>query len=339
MAVNGRTATPARWEDRIGLLPRARLAQLPTPLHRAAALEQALDSPPLYVKRDDLTGFAFGGNKVRSLELLIGAALDEGCDVLVTGGGPTSAHCLTAAAAAQVAGLACELVYFGDPPERVPAAQALARDAGARVRFTGDPERASVERHLEETAAQLRDGGHRPFVVPRGGATTVGGLAYAGAVAELSSQLSHLGVKPELVLLATGSCGTQAGVLAGTIASGAPWRVVGASVSRPVHECVARVTALASAGTERLGARPPHAHEIIVVDARGPGFGRPSQAGMRTARLASANEGLVLDDVYTAKALAQLPTVAGSGPVVFWHTGGVLSVVADAVGRRDEGAP
>lgn len=335
MAVNTRAPTtgPATWADRLAALPRLRLAQLPTPLHRVAALERALGCPPLYVKRDDLTGFSYGGNKVRTLELLAGAALDVGCDVLVTGGGPTSAHCLTTAAVAQVAGLACVLVRPGDAPAGPPAAPDLAQAAGPSLRFTGDPDRASVDAGIDEAVAQLRADGHRPYAVPRGGATPLGGLAYVEAVVEMSAQLTRIGVEPDVVLLAAGSCGTQAGVLAGTIAVGAPWRVVGVSVSRPVDACVEQVTNLASAATRRLGIRPPAPHEVVVVDGRRPGFGRPSPEGRRHARLAAATAGLVLDQVYTAKALAHLTAVAGDGPVVFWHTGGVVSAVSDAIAR------
>ncbi|CAN5877472.1 pyridoxal-phosphate dependent enzyme [soil metagenome] len=333
MAVNAHApaADPAAWADRLAALPRFRLAQLPTPLQRVASLEQALGCPPLYVKRDDLTGFAYGGNKVRTLELLTGAARDRGCDVLVTGGGPTSAHCLTTAAVAQVAGLACVLVCPGDAPVSPPVTQVLARAAGARIRFTGDDDRASVDAGIEQAAAQLCADGRRPFALPRGGATPLGSLAYVDAVTELAAQLAHLDVTADVVVLATGSCGTQAGVLAGTIAVGAPWRVVGVSVSRPVAECVERVTGLATAATRRLGIRPPDAHEVVVIDGRGPGFGHPSPEGRRHAHLAAATAGLVLDDVYTAKALAHLPAVAGGGPVVFWHTGGIVSSITGAV--------
>jgi D-cysteine desulfhydrase len=161
----------------------------------------------------------------------------------------------------------------------------------------------------------------------------LGSLGYTNAVVELSTQLSQASVQPEVVLLATGSCGTQAGVLAGTIAIGARWQVAGVSVSRSVDECVARVTTLATAATRRLGVRPPDVGEVDVVDGRGPGFGRPSPEGRRHARLAASTEGLVLDDVYTAKALAQLTAVAGAGPVVFWHTGGTVAALAAAITR------
>jgi len=309
--------------------PRFPIAILPTPLIRAHRLEAELRCPPLYIKRDDLTGFALGGNKVRKLEYLLGRARRDGCDMLITGGGPSSNHCMTAAAAARVAGMACVLVLFGHPPLRPPMALTLARRFGARLRFTGDDDRSSVDRHLTVVADEQRVRGQTPYVVPRGGATPTGSLAYAQACTEMATQLAHHGVEPELLLVATGSCGTQAGLLAGTIAAGATWRVAGASVSRPVDECVARVDALARACTGLLGKRSPRPDEVIVMDARGPGFGRPSDAGRRYARKAAEAEGILLDAVYTAKALAQLPKLRNvAGPIVFWHTGGLASAMA-----------
>jgi 1-aminocyclopropane-1-carboxylate deaminase/D-cysteine desulfhydrase-like pyridoxal-dependent ACC family enzyme len=309
--------------------PRFPLAILPTPLVRAGRLERALRCPPLYVKRDDMSGFALGGNKVRKLEYLIGEARLQGCDTIVTGGGPGSNHCMTTAAAARVAGMACELVLFGTPPAHQPAALTLARRFGAHVRFTGDDDRSSVDRQVPAVADEQRARHRTPYVVPRGGATPTGSLAYAQACAELAAQVARHRVDPEVLLVATGSCGTQAGLVAGTIACGAAWRVVGASVSRPVDECVSRIGALARACTDRLGVRPPRTDEVTVKDARGPGFGRPSDAGRRSAALAADTEGILLDPVYTAKALAELPHLRDvTGPIVFWHTGGLASAIA-----------
>jgi 1-aminocyclopropane-1-carboxylate deaminase/D-cysteine desulfhydrase-like pyridoxal-dependent ACC family enzyme len=194
------------------------LAALPTPLLRAERLERALGAPPVYLKRDDLTGFALAGNKARQLELLVGEAAARGCDSLVTGGGPGSNFCQAAAAAARVAGLRCVLVLYGTEPSPSPTNLALARAFGAEVRFTGRPERESVDPALAAAAAELTAGGRRPYLVPRGGATAVGAAGYALAVAELAAQLEAERVTPELVLVATGSGGTQAGLVAGTLA-------------------------------------------------------------------------------------------------------------------------
>jgi D-cysteine desulfhydrase len=313
------------------------LAALPTPLLRAERLERALGTPPLYVKRDDLTGFALAGNKARQLEFLVGEAAALGCDTLLTGGGPGSNFCQAAAAAARVAGLRCHLVLYGTEPGAPTANLALARALDAEVRFTGRAERESVDPALDAAAAELQARGCRPYLVPRGGATATGTVGYALAVAELAAQLDALELAPELVLVATGSGGTQAGLVAGTAAAGRPWRVVGASVSRPVQETADRVTTLAQEAAALLGLPVPAAERVEVRDARGPGYGIPSAAGERAARLAAATEGLLLDPVFTAKALALLPGLVGDatgGPVVFWHTGGIPAALAQLEGGR-----
>ncbi len=306
------------------------LAALPTPLVRARRLERALASPPIYVKRDDLTGFALTGNKARKLEYLIADALAGGCDVLVTGGGPGSNHCRAAAAAARVAGLACSLVMYGREPQPIPVNLGMIRGFGAEVRFTGDPDRGSVDAWLDRTAASLRADGRNPYVVPRGGATPLGAVGYARAVEELGAQLAAAGIEPAVLVVATGSCGTQAGLVSGVVAAGRAWRVVGASVSRPVEECRRRVLDLSRGCASLLGTAAPEERHVEVVDARGPGYGTPSPEGEEAARLAADTEGLLLDPVFTAKGMAVLVRMAREGlggPAVFLHTGGVVAAV------------
>ena len=313
-------------------LPRLSLAALPTPLRRAERLERALRAPPLWIKREDLAGFALAGNKVRKLEFLVADALERGCDTMLTGGGPGSNHCQATAAAARVAGLACSLVLYGQEPSPAPANLRLARSFGAEVRFTGDPDRASVDRTLEEEAARLAAEGGRPYVVPRGGATALGAVGYALAVEELAGQLAGEGVEPQMVVVATGSCGTQAGLVAGTVGGGHPWRVVGASVSRPPGECRGRVLLLAEECASLLGVPPPRDDNVEVLDARGPGYGVPSAEGAEAADLAAGTEGLLLDPVFTAKAMGALIGMVRQGrdgPLVFIHTGGTTALLEE----------
>lgn len=307
-------------------LPRFQLAALPTPLTRARRLERALQCPPLYVKRDDLTGFAVAGNKARKLEFLLADALARGCDTLVTGGGASSNHVAATAVAARVAGLSSHLVLYGAAPETPPAVLALAVRSGATLHYTGSVDRASVDSALDEVAQTLAASGRRPYVVPRGGATAVGSAGYATAVNELAAQLDVLDVQPGVLLVATGSCGTQAGLIVGTRAGAHRWRVVGASVSRPVEECRVRTLELGRGCAALLDTPAPVVDDVEICDARGPGFGLPSPAGAQMAELAAACEGLLLDPVYTAKALAELPTLVAAGlshPIVWWHTGGI----------------
>jgi 1-aminocyclopropane-1-carboxylate deaminase/D-cysteine desulfhydrase-like pyridoxal-dependent ACC family enzyme len=311
------------------------LAALPTPLQPAVRLSAALAAPPILIKRDDLAGFALAGNKARKLEYLLGDALAKESDVLLTGGGPDSNHCQGAAAAARVAGLACELILYGDEAAAGPPPNlALARMFGASVRFTGDPDRGSVDGALARRAGELRAAGRRPYAVPRGGATPLGAVGYALAVDELAGQLVGIGTEPETVLVATGSCGTQAGLVAGAVAAGRPWRVVGAAVSRPPAECRDRVLRLASGCAALLGGPTPQEWDVEVVDARGPGYGVASDEGGAAASLAAATEGLLLDPVFTAKAMAALVArMRGRrrGAAVFVHTGGTAAALQAAV--------
>ena len=310
-----------------GLLPRARLAVLPTPLVAAPRLGAALGAGRLYVKRDDLTGFAFGGNKARQLEFLLGAATAAGADTLLTGGAAGSNFCAAAAAAARTAGLACELVIAGPPVPPGPAL-ALARSWGAAVRWTGDADRGSVDAGLAAAAADLAAAGRRPHVIPRGGATAVGAAGYALAAFELAGQLAEHGIAAARVIVPVGSGGTLAGLVAGNVLLGRPLTLVGASASRPPAEAARRVLALA-AGCARIvaaGAEVTQA-DVTIADVRGPGHGVPSAAGTAAAEQALTTEGLMADPVYTAKALT---LVAGSDGLdtVFWHTGGLLDAVA-----------
>ena len=332
-----------------GLVARTRLAVLPTPLVATPRLAEALGTGPLYVKRDDLTGFAFGGNKARPLEFLLGAATADGADTLVTGGAPGSNFCAAAAAAALRAGLHCELVIAGEPTPPGPAL-ALALSWGATVRWTGVPERDSVDAVLPRIAAGLTARGRRPYLIPRGGATGLGAVGYALAAFELHKQLADWGVGAARVVVAVGSGGTMAGLVAGNVLLGRPWTLVGGSASRPPEAAAARVLALAREcsrlfaqawppGTCRTGPAPGPGGtgpggtgpaDVVVADVRGPGHGLPSPEATAVAEQAMRTEGLMVDPVYTAKALSLVPRQPGGGNVVFWHTGGLLDAVAAA---------
>jgi D-cysteine desulfhydrase len=305
------------------------LALLPTPLVQAPRLAAALGVTSLLVKRDDLTGFAVAGNKARQLAPIVADAQAQHADVLVTGGTPGSNFVQAASAAAAWGGLRCVLVLAGDPvPLTSHPNLAAAAAWGAEVRFTGDADRASVDAQLPVTAAALRERGLSPYVVPRGGASATGADAYRVAVDELLEQLQ--GRRP-VVVIACGAGGTLAGLIAGNVAHGRPLRIVGASVSRPVEDV--QVLDLARQVAALRGEPAPRADDVELVDARGPGHGLASAAGDAAACLALRAEGLVLDPVYTAKALAVLPAAVGDQAALFWHTGGLLDAVAGFMGE------
>lgn len=310
-------------------LPWVELAIAPTPLRPAPRLSEAL-GVEIWFKRDDLTGFGLGGNKVRALEYLLGDALHRGCDCLVTGAGPQSNWAMLAALAARPYGLDAHLVCYGQP---VPATGnlLLAQLAGARITFTGNPDRASVDAGSATLADALRRAGRTPCVLPRGGATPVGALGYARASLELAEQLFATGLRPQQLWLATGSGGTQAGLLAGARWLRLPYDVVGVTVSRTVTECVQRISELAASVAGLFGTDPHDNDDVTVLGGfLGPGYGLPSAAGADAAHLVAHTEGVFLDPVFGAKAMAALISAARSGtdnhdvagPVVFLVTGG-----------------
>jgi 1-aminocyclopropane-1-carboxylate deaminase/D-cysteine desulfhydrase-like pyridoxal-dependent ACC family enzyme len=314
------------------LPPRTRLAVLPTPLLAAPRLANALGLRSLFVKRDDLTGFAFAGNKARPLEFLLAGALGGGADTLVTGGAPGSNFCAATAAAARSEGMNCHLVLAGDPVPPGPALS-LALAWGATVSWTHDADRASVDRALPLAADGLTAAGRRPYLIPRGGATALGAVGYFLATSELARQLADHGVHTARVVAAVGSGGTLAGLVAGNAALGRPWALAGASVSRPGAEMSRRVLGLAADCLTLLAVDASvTAADVEIADVRGPGHGLASPEGIAAAAQALRAEGLMTDPVYTAKALSLVARQRGAGAVVFWHTGGMLDVVAEAQG-------
>jgi D-cysteine desulfhydrase len=312
-------------------LPRMRLATLPTPLVRANGLESALSTGPIYLKRDDLTGFGIAGNKARAMEFLIGEAVDQRADLLVAAGSPSSNFCAAAAMAARTAGLACDLLFSG-PALATPSVNIeLARACGARLYFDAAATREQLDGAVLRHAKWMQSQGRRPYAVPRGGATGVGATGYACAARELADQCAALGITPAVVVVATGSGGTQAGLVAGQVGFELSWRVIGASVSRPPDDAAAQVLLVACDCANRLSLVPPTWADVEIRDCRGLGFGVASEQDRISARLALHHEGLLLDDYYGAKAMSLLRSELANGcptPVVFWHTGGVAAALS-----------
>ncbi|MFQ5856413.1 MAG: D-cysteine desulfhydrase family protein [Anaerolineae bacterium] len=332
---------------RLSELPRVLLGTLPTPLDEAPRLSQALGGLRVLLKRDDLTGFALGGNKVRKLEYLLAKALDQNADVVVTGAGLQSNHLRTTAAGARKLGLDAVLVMHGDPPAEVQGNYLLDRLAGAEIIFTGDDDRSSVDRALEEVADDLRRRGRRPYVIPRGGASPLGSVGYVACALEMEMQLVAQGERADHLVCATGACGTQAGLWLGATWLQAPYRIWGISVSRPREECLARVRSLATATAEllELAPPPPSAAPTVLEDYLGPGYGIVTPEAVEAIRLLARTEGVFLDPVYTGKAVAGLVDLVRQGEisrdetVVFLHTGGAPGLFAHARELRGRHTP
>lgn len=316
---------------------RFELAIRPTPLQRATRLEHALGGRPIWLKRDDLTGFGVAGNKARTLEFLIGDALAQGSDTVVVTGAPGSNFCAAAALAAAAAGLDCAVLHCGAEPVPAPTTLRLSRAAGARLYFEPALTREDLDRALDRFAEQLRADGRRPYPVPRGGATAVGAVGFALAAQELADQCRHAGLPGCTVVLPTGSGTSQAGLLAGRAGAAVPLRIVGASVSRPAATMRYDVLRLARDCARLLGGTDPELDDVDVRDAIGAGFGIAAAADRTSVEIALTATGLLLDDTYGAKAmtlLRQLADEAGE-PLVLWHTGGVSGALA-ALGSRTE---
>jgi len=307
-------------------MQRLPLAHLPTPLEPAPRLSEALGAE-IQVKRDDCTGLALGGNKARKLEWLLADALARGCDTLVTAGGAQSNFCRMTAAAAARTGLGCELVLAGDTPGRATGNLVLDALFGATLHFAGAHDWRMLEAQVAEIAQKL---GPRAYPMPIGGASPVGALAYVEAGEELMGQCD---APPDWVVVADGSGGTHAGLLVGLPPQ---VRILGVDVARPPQPHVDRIPQLA-AEAAALAGRPGPQGEVIVVDHTGPHYAAITDECREAVRLAARTEGLLLDPVYTGKALAGLAAAIRegrvTGRVVFWHTGGAPALFAEEFAR------
>ena len=318
-------------------LPRVPLAHLPTPLEELPRLCRALGGGPrLLIKRDDATGLATGGNKSRKLEFLVAHALEQGADTLVTVGGPQSNHCRQTAAAAAKVGLRCVLVLSGEPPAQTSWNGNLLLDRllGAEIRWAGTFDRDTV---LSESADELRASGARPYVIPVGGSVPIGAAGYVAAVEELSDQLSAMGESVSRIVFASGSAGTHAGILVGVKALELGARVEGIHVEKR-EDLLDEIKALSAATAAYLGIKASFAPgDFILHNSYGaPGYGVITDAEREAIHLLARTEGIVVDPVYTGRALAGLIALIRRGEVgrdetvLFWHTGGVAGLFARA---------
>jgi len=302
-------------------MPGLVLAHLPTRLEPADRLAAALGLPPgrLWVKRDDCTGLATGGNKARKLELLVADARARGCDVLVTAGGPQSNHARMTAAAAARAGMGCVLAFNSDRPGRTESNQVLEVLLGAERRFLGPLAMEDLDSAVERIADELRADGRRPYVIPIGGSSPLGASAYAAAADEILADLGHDDL---LVITATGTGGTQAGLAARL----GHERVLGIDVGALVDPVTA-VRRLAIEVAALRGLPAPVGEPRVGRDQIGAGYGAVTDACLGAIRLAARTEALLLDPVYSGKAMAGLMALPRSelraAAIVFLATGGV----------------
>jgi len=319
--------------------PRAGIARLPSALEPLPRLSAHLGGPALWIKRDDQIGLAIGGNKTRKLDFLMGEALAQGAKRVITFGGPQSNHARQTAAAARRLGLEPILILVGDEPERRQGNLLLDHILGAEVHFVSPPGAPSGGISWESPDALLDQAGldrRDAYVIPLGGSCPTGVLGYVEAAFELRAQAQARGLTIDYVVTAAGTGGTAAGLLAGLRLAGADTRVIAIDVGR-LHADMA--TAIAKIATETavlLGAKAAfRADDLAVHDYTGERYAQPTPACQDAIRLLARHEGLLLDPVYTGKALAGLIDLIRQGrfqhldSVVFLHTGGTPALYVD----------
>ncbi|HYK94374.1 MAG TPA: D-cysteine desulfhydrase family protein [Candidatus Dormibacteraeota bacterium] len=329
-------------------LPRARLLDGPTPLQPLERLSDALGGrAELWIKREDLGPLAFSGNKLRNLEFLLGAAVSDGADTIVTSGRRWSNHCrLTAAAGARL-GLRVEIVVSG-PPAAGSANLALIESLGATVHQAATDARSEREALVTRVAAEAGSAGRSVHVIPVGGSDATGAWGQVLAALEVADQAASRGFRPDAIVLPSATGGTQAGLVVGAaIAAGqagtAPTRIIGVAVAHPEPELRPHVTELIDelATLARLDAP---ADSIAIDGAQlGGGYGIPSPGSTEAASLLARTEGILVDPVYTAKGLAGLISAVRSGALdgrraIFWHGGG-LPALFETLGPTIEAMP
>jgi len=317
------------------MIPRLKFAHLPTPIEILPRLTEALGGPRLLVKRDDQTGLAFGGNKIRKLEFLIADAQTQGAQMLITAGAVQSNHCRQTAAAAARFGFECTLVLTGDPPGQISGNLLLDHLFGAEIVWAEKSQREVV---LQQTFDQAQREGHKPYLVPYGGSNPVGALGYAFAVEEFVGQ----GMDADWIVFASSSGGTQAGLVLGARLFGYKGKILGISVDEPERVLQERVVKLASETAEGLGKRIEFSPDEILVNAdyNTAGYGVLTEAEREAIHLFARYDGLLLDPVYTGRAAAGMIDLIRKGffkkdeTALFWHTGGTTALFAEMYGQN-----
>ncbi len=318
--------------------PRTKLCHQPTPIEAMPRLSEHLGGPSLFIKRDDCTGLATGGNKTRKLEFLVGDAMRQNADMLVTQGAVQSNHVRQTAAAACKVGMKCHVLLERRVPERDSSYEEtgnvlLNNLFGATHEFR--PAGLDMNAEAVAVAEKMRSTGHQPYFIPGGGSNPTGALGYANCAQEIADHTEQTGQPFDWLVMGTGSTGTQAGLVAGFHAIGHDLPVMGVSVRQPRERQMNAVHALTQSTLEKLGAPGVPLSKILVDDGYvGEGYGIPAESTLEAIQLLARQEGILLDPVYSAKGMAGLIGMVRQGffkpsdRVLFLHTGGATALFA-----------
>jgi L-cysteate sulfo-lyase len=317
--------------------PRTRLAHLPTPLEYLPRLSEYLGGPKIWVKRDDCTGLGSGGNKTRKLEFLMADALESGANTIITQGAVQSNHARQTAAAAAKLGLGCELLLenrIDNPAHHYLNSGNVLLDHLYNAKTHHYPGGADMAAAMEDHASELRKKGHNPYIIPGGGSNPIGALGYVNCALELMYQANEKQLKIDHLIHATGSAGTQAGLIVGLKAMNSDIPLLGIGVNAPRKAQEEKVFDLAVRTAEYVGARGCVKRDDVIAncDYVGAGYGIPTEAMKEALLLLARLEGLLFDPVYSGKGLAGLIDLVHKGQfgadenIVFLHTGGSMGL-------------
>ena len=317
-----------RFDD----IPRVKLAVLPTPLQPMKNLSKELGGPQLFIKRDDMTGLATGGNKTRILEFILGDALSQGADIIVTGANPQSNFVRQTTAATRKLGLDLVLVISDEKPREINGNLLLTTIMGPEIRFVGGHE-DDLGPKLENVAQELRESGRNPYVIHRFGSVPKGAPAYVNAFMELESQIKQRGLGVNKVVVSS-AAGTYGGLCLGAMAAKSDIEITGIAISERSENWEQKLSDLINGTADHLGLDIEFGPGDINVntDYFGEGYAAPTEGMVEAIKLVAQTEGVLLDPIYTGKGMAGLidlikkEVFTRDDKVVFWHTGGVPSL-------------
>jgi D-cysteine desulfhydrase family pyridoxal phosphate-dependent enzyme len=305
----------------------------PTPFHRLNNLEKLFPGYSIYIKRDDLTGLAMGGNKCRKLEYHIWNAIQTGCDTVITAGAQQSNHCRQTAAAAALASLDCHLLLGGQPPENYKANLLLDKIFNAQIHFTGDQRKGE---ELQLFAEGLLEKGKKPYIIPYGGSDATGCLGYVRAAEELRFQTEAIQVKPDYIFFATSSGGTQAGLIAGKSIFNLPGEIIGINIDKSGNGAPGLTDTIRNFLNQLksdLNYNGQWDATINISDEYDKaGYGMITENERNAISLLARTEGILLDPVYTGRAFHGMIDMLKNGRlkkdanVIFLHTGGTPAI-------------
>ena len=305
-----------------------------TPIEHLSALSKELNGPKLYIKRDDLTDVALGGNKVRKLEYILADAIEKGCDTIITTGGPQSNHARITAGVCAKLGLRCVLLLSGNKKTVLEGNLLLDNIFGAEVRFADSWDFDKIHMMMDELAKHLTAKGHKAYPVPVGGASGLGTMGYAACFSEILEQEKELKINFDRIVVANGSGGTQAGLEIGKAEKKSKKEILAMSVLFKKEKALEYVRKEIKEGYEVLGKNLPEKMDIIIDDSYlGEGYAIPDKRVIETIGLLGRHEGVILDPVYTGKAFGglidyiKLGKISRTENILFIHTGGYPGIV------------